>query len=218
MLEPRVRPDHGHQLQKQKVLRQQAEAMGLGSRFLLVSQITAWQNRVNAAGAHMKASNLDTQDSLGGNDGSINSILTTYLADAWCFGNEILCGCDVQYIQKHVKGGYLVYFRKLNESRSSPLFAKPARRLHWVHAKKMVFLGAGSLGLTEIALRSKRNGFTLSLQVGTRLGANGGVLAFGYDLDRRVNRVGMRTRSPSVDPPDPTISGLVDCGERGQQW
>ena len=49
----------------------------------------------------------------------------------------------------------------------------------WVHAKKFVFLGAGSLGTTEILLRSKDAGVKMSERVGTEMSGNGDILAFG---------------------------------------
>ena len=52
--------------------------------------------------------------------------------------------------------------------------------LMWVHAKKYVFLGAGSLGTTEILLRSKEVGLNMSERVGTTMSGNGDILAFGY--------------------------------------
>lgn len=49
----------------------------------------------------------------------------------------------------------------------------------WVHAKKFIFLGAGSLGTTEILLRSKEVGLKVSERVGTGMSGNGDILAFG---------------------------------------
>lgn len=50
----------------------------------------------------------------------------------------------------------------------------------WVHAKKMLFLGAGTLGTTEILLRSRSMGMSMSKNVGQNLSGNGDLLAFGY--------------------------------------
>lgn len=51
--------------------------------------------------------------------------------------------------------------------------------LMWVKAKKLVFLGAGSLGTTEILLRSRQVGLSMSDTVGTGMSGNGDILAFG---------------------------------------
>ena len=51
--------------------------------------------------------------------------------------------------------------------------------LMWVYAKKFVFLGAGALGTTEILLRSKALGLSMSDKVGKDMSGNGDILAFG---------------------------------------
>ena len=50
----------------------------------------------------------------------------------------------------------------------------------WIHAKNMVFLGAGTLGTSEILLRSKQMGLKMSDTVGTGMSGNGDILAFGF--------------------------------------
>ena len=51
----------------------------------------------------------------------------------------------------------------------------------WVRAKKLVFLGAGALGTTEILLRSRDAGLKMSQRIGTGMSGNGDILAFGCD-------------------------------------
>ena len=80
----------------------------------------------------------------------------------------------------------------------------------WVHARKCVFLGAGSLGTTEILLRSKAMGLTTSDTVGKGLSGNGDLLAFGYNCDDTVNAIGREFPSP-YHPVGPTITGVIDC-------
>ena len=46
------------------------------------------------------------------------------------------------------------------------------------------------LGSTEILLRSKANGLSLSDQVGKHFTGNGDVLGFGYDTDTVIDGVG----------------------------
>lgn len=146
----------------------------------------------------MQASTLSSQESMGSNDGSKNSTLVTYIADAWASGSDIFCDCDVRYVQKHSVEGYLVFFRKQGHA-----------DLTWVHARKFVFLGAGAIGSTEIILRSQENGLHLGPSIGANISGNGSMLAFGCDLNRRVNSVG--TAQTTADPPGPTIAGTIDC-------
>lgn len=51
--------------------------------------------------------------------------------------------------------------------------------LMWVHARRSVFVGAGTMGTTEILLRSQQLGLTMSPMVGTQMSGNGDILAFG---------------------------------------
>lgn len=89
MLQPETYPEDLRQIQKQLVLQQQADAVGLGKNFTAVRQTVAFREKTNAAGVHLNASKLTGQDSVGLNDGSKNTVLTTYLADAFNFGAEM---------------------------------------------------------------------------------------------------------------------------------
>lgn len=198
MLEPTPFPSTLSLPRKFEVLQDQAAAVGLATSCYLVPQTTTFESRINAAGVKMQASSLSGQESMGCNDGSKSSTLVTYLADAWSSGADMFCDCDVRYVKKHPVEGYLVFFRE--EGRS---------QLSWVHARKFVFLGAGALGSTEIALRSREHGLGLSSSAGRSISSNGSMLAFGYGLNQRVNAIG--TPHLSTDPPGPTISGTIDC-------
>ena len=89
MLQPETYPRDLPPIQKQLVLKQQADAVNLGKQFTAVRQTVAFRDKVNAAGVHLKASKLTGQDSVGLNDGSKNTVLATYLADAFNFGAEM---------------------------------------------------------------------------------------------------------------------------------
>jgi hypothetical protein len=221
MLQPETYPEDLPRIQKQQVLQQQADAVGLGKYFTAVRQTVAFREKTNAAGMHLNASKLTGQDSIGLNDGSKNTVLTTYLAEAFNFGAEMCvinlflicastdeiysyCGCEVRYIRKHPSGGYIVFFRD-NASKLS--FGPFKEKLHWVHAKRFVFLGAGSIGSTEIVLRSQNEGLSTSSRVGKGLSGNGGMLSFGYDLDPDLGEIN------PLERPGPTISSMVECPE-----
>lgn len=96
MLQPETYPEDLPPIQKQLVLKQQADAADLGRRFTTVRQTVAFRDKVNAAGVHLKASKLTGQDSVGLNDGSKNTVLATYLADAFNFGAEM---CVINLLQ-----------------------------------------------------------------------------------------------------------------------
>lgn len=162
----------------------------------------------------MKASTLSGQDSTGVNDGSKSSVLMNYLPDAWNWGAEIFCECEVRYVKKDPSGkGYLIFFawhgNGRNRSHFEDLFYN---ELMWVHARELCFLAAGTLGTTEILLRSKQLGLKLSPRIGRGMSGNGDMLAFGYNTDEIANAIGRQDRpKDDLSPPvGPTITGVVD--------
>jgi hypothetical protein len=123
------------------------------------------------------------------------------------------CECEVRYIKKAPKGeGYIVYFAWHGTERGKfeDIFAND---LMWVHAKKFVFLGAGTLGTTEILLRSKQLGLQMSDAIGTRMSGNGDIFAFGYNTDFEANAMEREHPDP-VHPVGPTINGIIDCRDQ----
>lgn len=140
--------------------------LGKEADFYRVPQTTRFKNRPNNVGVQMQASGLSGMDSTGVNDGSKSSTLVNYISDAWNWGAEIFCECEVRYIKKHpTEEGYLVLFAWHGAKRG--LFKQCIYHdLMWVHAKKFVFLGAGALRTTKILLRSKPLGLKLSDRIG----------------------------------------------------
>ncbi|KAK4239136.1 cholesterol oxidase [Achaetomium macrosporum] len=210
VLQPEEYPAEWPELPKTKLLQKQAELLGLGHKFKRVRQTTRFINGPNSCGVEMKPSSLTGQDTTGLNDGSKTSTLVTYIADAWNWGAEIFCECEVRYIEKDKKGeGYRVYFAWHGRNRG--LFkANLHGDLMWVHAKKAVFLGAGAIASTEILLRSKAMGLEMSDMVGQNMSGNGDMLAFGYNTDETANAVGRENPSP-YNPIGPTITSVIDC-------
>jgi hypothetical protein len=123
------------------------------------------------------------------------------------------CECEVQFVKKAPNGnGYIVFFAWQGAKRSDfgEIFEQD---LMWVHAKHCVFMAAGTLGTTEILLRSKEHGLPMSHAVGTRMSGNGDILAFGYNTDYEVNAMARKHPKPSA-PVGPTITGVIDCREQ----
>lgn len=158
----------------------------MGEKFRRVKQTTRFVNGPNSCGVEMYPSALTGQDCTGLNDGSKNTTLVTYLADAWNWGADMFCEAEVRYITKAPSGqGYIVYFAWHGRNRGH-FKANLHGDLMWVHAKRAVFLGAGSIGSTEILLRSKNMGLELSDKVGENMSGNGDILGFGYVVELRV--------------------------------
>lgn len=153
--------------------------MGWEKSFYRVPQTTRFEDGPNSTGVFMKKSTLTGMDATGINDGSKITTLVTYVADAWNWGAEIFCECEVRYIEKAKdREGWIVWFAWHGGKRSA--FGEMMYEdLMWVHAREFVFLGAGSLGSTEILLRSKQMGLDMSDDVGTEMSGNGDMLVFG---------------------------------------
>lgn len=164
-----------------EIFNQQAKALGLDDKFHRVPLTTRFRSGPNRSGVNMSASTLTGQDTTGVNDGSKTTTLVTYLADAWNWGADMFCQCEVRYIEKvqDARGGYSIYFAWQGRGRDRFAADGTYGDLMWVHAKKAVFLGAGAIGTTEILLRSKQMGLSMSDWVGRGMSGNGDVLAFG---------------------------------------
>ena len=77
----------------------------------------------------------------------------------------------------------------------------------------IVVLGAGTLGSTEILLRSQRqHNLRLSPQLGKGFSGNGDQLGISYNADNTANSFGVRTKfnPKKTKPPGPTITSMID--------
>ncbi|KAK7532801.1 uncharacterized protein J3D65DRAFT_557668 [Phyllosticta citribraziliensis] len=205
MLQPTPYPEDYPSLHKLNVLEKQAKALGQEKNFYRVPQTTFFHDGLNAAGVEMKASTGSGQDCSGVNDGSKNSVLMNYIPDAWNWGAEMFCECEVRHVRRDERG-YIVFFAWHGER--GKFRDEFYSELMWVRAKELCFLAAGSLGTTEILLRSKARGMTMSKMVGQKMSGNGDILSFGYNTDEVVNGVGRE--HPGDSPPGPTITGIID--------
>lgn len=133
-------------LNKLDVLEEQAKILDQEQNFYRVPQTTFFHGGLNSAGVEMIASTGSGQDCTGVNDGSKNSVLVTYIADAWNWGAHIYCQCEVRYVKKDTqKGGYTIHFAWHGNGREK-FPSKHTKSLMWVRAKELCILGAGSLG------------------------------------------------------------------------
>ncbi|KAI1076036.1 glucose-methanol-choline oxidoreductase [Whalleya microplaca] len=212
VLEPEPYPEDWPNLPKLDLLKKQANHLGMEEKFKRVRQTTRFHNGPNSCGVEMSPSSLTGQDLTGLNDGSKNTTLATYLADAWNWGADMFCECEVRYITEAPENeGYIVYFAWHGRNRGH-FKANLHGDLMWVHARKAVFLGAGAIGTTEILLRSKEMGLHMSDKVGQNMSGNGDIWGFGYNTDHEVNAMGRSFPSP-YNPVGPCITGIIDNRE-----
>jgi cholesterol oxidase len=180
----------------------------------------------NPAGVWQPACNLCGECCSGCPTGAKSTTLMNYLPDAEANGAEIFCGAQVRFVEKLEGGGWSVAYDPIAVGRAN-FDAEPLRV-----CADIVVLAAGTLGSTEILLRSRAQGLALSPALGSRFSGNGDVLAFGYNNDQPIDGIGFGWRAAAYKwdepgeearPVGPTIAGLIDLrdaarhGDRGRR-
>jgi cholesterol oxidase len=151
----------------------------------------------NAIGVRQNACTLCGDCCSGCNYGAKNSVLMNYLPDAHWHGAHIFTEVAVRSVQRW-DGIWRV------------AYDAPSMPPRFVLAD-VVVLAAGTLGSTQILLRSRDLGLPLSDRLGHGFSGNGDVLAFAYDTDASVRGVGLGGRVPREDTlVGPAIAGLID--------
>jgi cholesterol oxidase len=163
----------------------------------------------NAAGIEQQACTLCGDCVTGCNHGAKNTVAVNYLPDAVAHGAEVYCEAEVRSVTPAPEGGdggWLVSFAVLAGGRAR--FGGPASFV----LADVVVLAAGTLGSTEILLRSRAEGLPTSHQVGRRFSGNGDVLAFAYDVkDPEVRGIGAGGRPVTArNAVGPCITGMID--------
>jgi cholesterol oxidase len=131
-----------------------------------------------------------------------------YLPDARNHGAEIYTQVSVRRLEQQ-NGRWVVHYQLIEAGREK--FDAPEMFV----TADIVVLAAGTLGSTEILLRSKESGLPLSDRLGQGFTGNGDVLAFGYNNDQEINGVGFGQQSPQEHGPvGPTITGIIDAREK----
>lgn len=75
----------------------------------------------------------------------------------------------------------------------------------------VVILAAGTLGSTELLLRSRDKGLAISQQIGSRFSANGDMIGFAYNTGSDINGIGLGSRKLGDKPPiGPCSTVMVD--------
>src|SRR6185436_20431031 len=112
-----------------------------------------------------------------------------YLPDARNNGAEIFVEVGVRHVERK-DGKWFVHYQPLETGREA--FDAPTLFV----TADMVVLSAGTLGSTEILLRSKAKGLALSGRLGHGFSGNGDVLAFSYNSDQPIDGIGFGNRDP----------------------
>ena len=164
---------------------------------------------VNHVGVEQHACILCGDCVSGCNHRAKNTTLMNYLPDAKNHGAEIYTQVSVRRLVRR-EGRWAVYYQLVDAGREK--FDAPEMFV----TADVVVLAAGTLGSTEILLRSKASGLKLSDRLGHGFTGNGDVVAFGYNNDGEINGVGFGQRPPrGREPVGPTITGVIDA--RGKE-
>lgn len=200
MLRPTAYPEGFPRLHKLEALERSAQAMG--GRFYRPPLTVTFEDGPNAVGVEQHACALCGNCVSGCNYGAKNTTLMNYLPDARAHGAEIYTHAAVRTVARRDRR-WVVEFDEVGSDRkrfgSSRLFV----------TADMVVLGAGTLGSTEILLRSREAGLPLSDRLGHGFSGNADVLGFAYNADSPINGIG-RSEVGSTDGVGPCISGIID--------
>jgi cholesterol oxidase len=146
----------------------------------------SFEDNVNPAGLHQPACTSCGDCCSGCNVGAKNTVAVTYLPDAVRHSAELFTEIKVQRITKRPDGAWQVEARpsgsKTNGKGGGDQILLEA---------DVVILAAGTLGSTEILLRSAEAGLAVSDRLGQRFSANGDIIAFGYGGSQVVNAIGV---------------------------
>ena len=134
-----------------------------------------------------------------------NTLIMNYLPDATNHGAEIFTGVAARWIEPK-DGRWLVHCDLLGVGRQK--FKAPPMTV----SADVLIIGGGTLGSTEILLRSRdQHGLQVSSELGKHFTGNGDVLGFGYDTDQVINGVGWGHHQPGdLAPVGPCITGIID--------
>ncbi|MEE9492423.1 MAG: alkaline phosphatase D family protein [Gammaproteobacteria bacterium] len=170
----------------------------------------AMSNRPSSGKVNLKRCKLCSDCATGCNHGAKESLDTNLLHKAWCNGVAIYTGVTVLNIDKH-DDDWLLNIVDTNHKSRRKEAANNQRKsaIFQLHVKRII-LAAGSLGSTEILLRSRKNISLDNPNIGKRFSSNGDMLAAGCDMSVDVNAIGDETIMPDSRLVGPTCTGVID--------
>jgi cholesterol oxidase len=191
------------ELGKARAMKWAAEKMKYPFRYADIN--VSFTDGVNKAGiAHKKCTNCG--DCVTGcNHGAKNTLIMNYLPDAYNHGAEIFCNVGVEYVEQSADS-WIVHFNVYQADRDK--FEAPPM---FVRAQTVIVAG-GTLGSTEILLRSREKGLDVSGALGNHFTGNGDVLGFSYNCKDDINGIGLGKcwNDSRYKPVGPCITGIID--------
>ena len=168
-----ARDPAAHERSKWKAL--DAASVGLGVEPVAAPVTVNFIESVNPAGIAQPACTLCGDCCGGCNVGAKNTVALTYLPDAVRHGAQIFTHAKVGHLAQDRRSGcWRVHFEVQPGADAAGVDAAGSV------SAALVVLAAGTLGSTEILLRSRERGLALSDRLGHRFSANGDIIAFGW--------------------------------------
>lgn len=191
---------------KFKALRHASAALGWEPAPAPVA--VSFEDTVNPAGVVQAACTRCGDCCSGCNVGAKNTVALTYLPAAARSGAEIFTHAAVCRLSKDTHGRWEVHLRDLRDR-------KCAIGTPQTVTADLIVLAAGTLGSTEILLRSREKGLPLSDRLGQRFSANGDIIAFGFGADVPVDAIGTgHPRKVEGIEVGACVSGQVELADR----
>lgn len=197
----RPAPDpKGPELTKYRAL--SAASASVGGTVEAVPVAVSFADTINAAGIAQQACTRCGDCCAGCNVGAKNTVAVTYLPEARRHGAHLFTHARVSHVEKERDGRWRVVATRMDGAGggSQPISI----------SSDIVILAAGTLGSSEILLRSAERGLAISDAIGRRFSANGDIIAFGYGARIPINAVGVgHPPKAQVDPVGTSCSGYL---------
>lgn len=168
-------------------------------------------NSTGGMNAHgiMQGPCLDTGNCVTGcNNWAKNTLAMNYLPLAKRFGARLFVNTTVMRVEKVAGGGKEVLWQVRVRQTSK---RHPQADENRVVRARHVVLAAGTLGSTEILMRSRAPKLRFSEKLGTRFSGNGDMISVLHGQRSRVNAAPEDT-APIARGVGPTITGVVETG------
>ena len=196
-----------HELTKFKALETSARALGRAP--IAPRVMVSFEENTNPAGITQPACTRCGDCCGGCNVGAKNTVALTYLPDAARHGAELYTHAAVRHVSKADDGCWQVHVRRMDVDGPAPQDI--------VMSAPVVVLGAGTLGSTEILLRSRERGLALSDRLGQRFSANGDIIAFGYGAEIPIDAIGIG-HPPKIEGVEigAAVSGQIEIDDENE--
>lgn len=130
-----------------------------------------------------------------------STVIMNYLPDAKNHGAAIFTRTRARYVEP-ARSGWIVHGEIGGGDSGTTAFQVKGG---------LLILAAGTLGSTELLLRSREKGLAVSQQLGSRFSANGDMIGFAYNTGRDINGIGLGSRTLGDRPPiGPCSTVMVD--------